>query len=130
MQQSKDYQNYFSQLEAGLPDHRDKRGKRHNLSFVCTCTIIALMNGRTTPSGIQRYIKNRFLDLCIAIQYTAHAPISCSQFWRIFGELDWASWNAVNELFFGITIDIRLWTEEIRELGNSINPYFLVFYKK
>ena len=88
------------------------------------------MNGRTTPSGIQRYIKNRFLDLCIAIQYTAHAPISCSQFWRIFGELDWASWNAVNELFFGITIDIRLWTEEIRELGNSINPYFLVFYKK
>ena len=64
------------------------------------------MNGRTTPSGIQRYIKNRFLDLCIAIQYTAHAPISCSQFWRIFGELDWASWNAVNESFFGITIPI------------------------
>lgn len=105
MQQSKDYKNYFTQLEEGLPDHRDNRGKRHNLWFVCTCSIIAVMNGRVTPSAIQRYIKNRFEDLCIAIEYEAHAPISCSQFWRIFGELDWASWNAVNESFFGITIE-------------------------
>jgi len=73
-----------------------------------------------------RYIKNRFLDLCIAIQYAAHAPISCSQFWRIFGELDWASWNAVNESFFGITIDIRLWTEW--ELGNwEIRLKFVIY---
>lgn len=104
MQQSKSYQNYFSHLEDHLPDHRDNRGKRHNLWFVCTCATIAIMNGRVTPSAIQRYIKNRFKDLCIVIGYEAHAPVSCSQLWRIFGELDWAAWNTSNESFFGKTI--------------------------
>ena len=39
-----------------------------------------------------------------ALKYDAHAPISLSQLWRLFGQLDWHSWKMVNESLFGAMI--------------------------
>jgi hypothetical protein len=42
-----------------IPDPRDNRGKKHRLPFVLAAVSLAIMAGRSSTSGIQRYIQNK-----------------------------------------------------------------------
>ena len=50
--------SFMDKLETIL-DPRDNRGKRHPLPFVLAAVSLAIMTGRSSVSGIQRYIQNK-----------------------------------------------------------------------
>ncbi len=128
MQQEISYKNYFERLTKNLKDPRDKRGKCHNLAFICCCVIIAIMNGRLYPTAIQRYIKNRHADLCNQLGHESKRAISLSQLLRVLRLIDWEVWNRANLAHFNQTIDIEIpsekeeqwWTTDGKELRGSI----------
>ena len=88
-----------------MPDHRDTRGRQHNLSFVMTGVLIALLHGRKTPSSIQRFIKNRLKHLKRWTGYPAEKAVSDTQLRRIIRGVDWVKYNEVNEEYFGVNIE-------------------------
>lgn len=88
-----------------MPDHRDTRGRQHNLPFVMTGILIALLHGRKRPSSIQRFIKNRLKDLKKWTGYSAEKAVSDVQLRRIVRGVDWARYNELNQEYFGITVE-------------------------
>jgi len=128
MQQEISYKNYFERLSKILKDPRNKRGKCHDLAFICCCVIIAMMNGRFYPTAIQRYIKNRHADLCEQIGHKSKRAISLSQLLRLLRLIDWEVWNAANLSHFNQTIHLEAisekeeqwWAIDGKELRGSI----------
>ncbi len=124
MQQSISYKNYYEQLSEQLLDPRDNRGKRHNLSFICCCVIIAIMNGRLYPTAIQRYIKNRHVELCEMLGAQSKKAISLSQLLRLLRLINWEQWNKLNIAHFNQCIEVKSQTQwqgiDGKELRGSI----------
>ena len=107
MQQEISYNKYSEELSKKLIDPRDNRGKRHNLVYICSCVIIAIMNGRLYPTAIQRYIENRHEELQEQLDNASKVPISLSQLLRILRLVDWEMWNSVNLAYFNESIEIE-----------------------
>ena len=66
---------YFDTLQAELKDHRDSKGKIHNLAFVLCGVVIAILHGRKSPSSIQRFIFNRHSEL---VEWTLFSNLQLS----------------------------------------------------
>ena len=93
--------SYFKNLSAKLPDTRDNRGKKHNLAYVMTGVLIAILHGRKKISSIQRFLKNRHADISKWTKYKAEKAVSDTQLRRIVREVDWQIYNSINQAYFG-----------------------------
>jgi predicted transposase YbfD/YdcC len=86
-------------------DPRDNRGKRHRLPFVLAAVSLAIMAGRSSASGIQRYIQNRIDWLRDITQRPQARPISRAQLPRILAVVDWQELSTVTEGHFGVRLE-------------------------
>ncbi len=97
---------FISALEI-LTDPRDSRGKKHNLTFVVCAVSIAIMAGRATVSGIERFIRNRIDWLTQLTGFLEATPISRAHLPRLLARIDWYSLNPIIEDYFGIRIELN-----------------------
>ena len=58
IQDTAQVKTFMDKLET-LLDPRDNRGKRHALPFVLATVSLAILAGRSSVSGIHRYIQNK-----------------------------------------------------------------------
>ncbi len=56
------FETFLQALEQ-LPDTRDNRGKRHSLIFIVAAVIFAILEGKSSTSSLQRYIKDKIIWL-------------------------------------------------------------------
>ncbi len=96
--------SFMDKLETIL-DPRDNRGKRHPLPFVLAAVSLAILAGRSSVSGIQRYIQNRIDWLRDITQRSQARPISRAQLPRILAVVDWQELNTVTEGHFGVRLE-------------------------
>ena len=96
-------QKFIEALET-LPDPRDNRGKRHELAYVLCCVTLAILSGRSYPSSIQRYIKNR-INWLRRITGRRDAPVvSRAQLPRILSVVDVKKLNELTFNHFGVRV--------------------------
>lgn len=95
----------FIDLLDKMEDPRDNRGKRHNLSFIITAVILAILTGRTTMSGIHRYISNQIDWLKDILNHPEATPVSRAQLPRIIAAVEWEELNQLVEEFFYVNIE-------------------------
>ena len=88
--------SFFEKLR-NVEDKRDNRGKRHDFSFILCGVCLAIMTGRSKPSSIYRYLRNRFSWLRRATDFRAKTNISLAQLYRF---LEKVSWEEINELIY------------------------------
>lgn len=117
---------YFETLQTDLKDHRDPRGKLHNLAFVLCGVVIAILHGRKSPSSIQRFLSNRHLELVEWTGFPSKSPISNAQLGRIVRDLDWVSYNSINIQFFGIKITEETDSDWVAVDGKELKGSILV----
>jgi predicted transposase YbfD/YdcC len=86
-------------------DPRDNRGKRHPLPFVLAAVSLAILAGRSSVSGIQRYIKNKIEWLRDVTHQPDARVISRAQLPRILAVVDWQELNRVTESQFGVRLE-------------------------
>ncbi len=96
--------SFMDKLET-LLDPRDNRGKRHRLPFVLAAVSLAILAGRSSVSGIQRYIKNKIEWLRDVTQQPDARFISRAQLPRILAVVDWQELNTVTESHFGVRLE-------------------------
>jgi predicted transposase YbfD/YdcC len=96
--------SFMDKLETIL-DPRDNRGKRHRLPFVLAAVSLAILAGRSSVSGIQRYIQNRIDWLRDITQRPQARPVSRAQLPRILAVVDWQELNTVTEGHFGVRLE-------------------------
>ena len=85
-----------------LKDCRDKRGRRHTLTFVLCGVTLAILSGRTTLSSIQRYLVNRLKWLRQVTGESAGSAVSRAQLPRILSGVDRPALNDLTMKHFGI----------------------------
>jgi predicted transposase YbfD/YdcC len=90
-----------------LTDKRDNRGKRHVLAFVVGGVILAIMSGRSSASGIHRFIQNRLKWLRRVLGYREAKAVSRAQLPRILDDVDWPALNEIVEEHCGVRIEVR-----------------------
>jgi len=101
----KDIGNFINALER-LPDPRDKRGKRHLLTFVIPAVTMAILSGRSKVSSIHRYICNRIEWLREVTKIYNATPISRAHLPRLLEQQDWLELNIIIEEHFGMGLDM------------------------
>ena len=115
---------YFNTLQTDLEDHRDPRGKLHNLAFILCGVVIAVLHGRKSPTSIQRFMSNRHSELIEWTGFQSKSAISITQLGRVVRELDWSTYNCINAQYFGVEITEKEESEWIavdgKELKGSI----------
>lgn len=79
----------FLQALEQLPDARDKRGKRHSLVFIVAAVIFAVLEGKSTTSSLQRYIKDKITWLKEITEIEDATPISRAHLPRLLNKVDW-----------------------------------------
>jgi len=102
----KQTRSFFEEL-SNLEDKRDNRGKVHDFAFVLCGVCLAIMTGRSKPSSIYRYLRNRFRWLRRATKFKARTALSLAQLYRF---LEQVSWEALNDLIyqhFQFQIDVK-----------------------
>lgn len=92
-------------MQTELEDHRDPRGRVHNLGFVLSGVLVAILLGRNRLSSIQRFIANRFEDLCAWTGCQAEKAVSDTQLRRILRGVDWEKYNELNAAHFNLKIE-------------------------
>ena len=95
----------FVEALGKLPDHRDNRGKRHILAFIVVSVVLALLVGRSTTSGIFRYIRNKIEWLRTVTGIPDAKSISRAHLPRLLEGLDWDELNALIEAHFGVRLE-------------------------
>ncbi|MCX7206440.1 MAG: ISAs1 family transposase [Proteobacteria bacterium] len=97
--------SFIEILDRTLPDHRDNRGKRHNMAFAITCFLLATLSGRHKISSIHRFISNK-LDWLRNITGMKEATIiSRAHLPRLLNGLDWVALDALICRVFDVKID-------------------------
>ncbi|MDP2099994.1 MAG: ISAs1 family transposase [Methylobacter sp.] len=84
-----------------LPDLRDNRGKRHSQVFLIATFAFATLVGRSTVSGIHRYMNNKIDWLREVTGYKEATPVSRAHLPRMLGNLDWLVLSCVINDCFG-----------------------------
>ena len=100
----KEINNFIAALSQ-LPDHRDNRGKRHHLAFIIVSVVLALLVGRSTTSGIFRYIRNKIEWLRTVTGIPDAKPISRAHLPRLLEGVDWNELNVLIEKHFGVCLE-------------------------
>ena len=79
----------FLQALEQLPDSRDKRGKRHSLVFIIAAVIFAILEGKSSTSSLQRYIKDKITWLKKITEIEDASPISRAHLPRLLDKINW-----------------------------------------
>ena len=85
--------SFLGVLREQLPDARDNRGKRHNLTFVVVAVAVALTCMCKTLSSVQRFIENRLDWLRSSTGMPVAKAVSRAQLPRILDGVDLAALN-------------------------------------
>jgi hypothetical protein len=93
----KSFLNALSQIE----DKRDNRGKHHDLTFIITAVILAILCGRSKTSSIHRFIKNRIDWLRKITQIKQLKIISRAHLPRLIDKVNWTSLDHIIQQHFG-----------------------------
>lgn len=101
----------FVEALGSAPDPRDRRGRRHELVFVVSAVVLAILIGRSRTSSIYRFIRNRLAWLREVTGKAQAKAISRAQLPRLLARLDWVELNALIEAHF----DVRLACNENQE---------------
>ena len=124
----------LSALQA-VPDHRDNRGKKHQLASVLALAVAAVLCGAKSLYAIAQFGRDLDLDLQHALGFRKHKPPSVATIFRIFRDLDHAAlestlarWFAQLELAAGEGIAID--GKELRGSGppHAGRTYLLAAY--
>ena len=83
----------FIEIIKKLPDNRDNRGKKHDLSFLVITVVFALLSKRSTVSSIQRYMTNKIRWLRKVTQMPDAKPVSRAHLPRMLALLNWDDVN-------------------------------------
>jgi len=93
-------------LQAELTDSRDVRGKKHELAFVITCFVVAIIKRYDLLSlaKIHRTMK-RIHDECASeVESPSKKCISRIQLSRVLEDTDFEEFNRLTERFFGFAV--------------------------
>lgn len=113
-------------MQAELPDSRDSRGKKHELAFVITCFIVAILKryDLLSLSKIHRTMKHVHDECALAVGSQSKTCISRVQLTRVLEDSDFESFNRITEGFFGFAVskEKKQWKAiDGKELRGSIN---------
>ena len=75
-------------LRHNLSDYRDNRGKRHDLAFVLTCTLLAICSGKVLIAEIARFLGHYHWVLFQLLDHESPKPVSDPQLRRILSSVD------------------------------------------
>ena len=81
-------ENFLKTLEQ-LPDPRGKQGQLHTLPFIVFAIMLAILEGKSSTSSLQRYIKNKISWLRKITKIEKATPISRAHLPRILEIIDW-----------------------------------------
>ena len=84
-----------------MTDERDNRGKRHSQVFLIATFVFATLVGRSTVSGIHRYMSNKINWLREVTGYKEATPVSRAHLPRMLANLDWLALSCVITDCFG-----------------------------
>ncbi|WP_169578073.1 ISAs1 family transposase [Rudanella lutea] len=89
-------------MQNHLPDSRDNRGKRHDLAFVLTGLLWALLRsgGQLSLSKLHRWLVREHDWLVKQTGQASRKPISDPQLRRVLAGLDYTCYNTLNAQFF------------------------------
>ena len=90
-----------------IPDNRDNRGKKKDLfpAVIIVGFVSATLMGRSTVSGIHRFIENRIKWLRKVTGYESAEHISRAHLPRFLNQLNWTALNSLIEQHFGIRLE-------------------------
>lgn len=84
-----------------IRDERDNRGKHHDLSFIITAVILAILCGRSKTSSIHRFIENRINWLRVITCIKQAKVISRAHLPRLIDQVNWTSLDQIIQQHFG-----------------------------
>ena len=93
--------SFVELLKRDFPDHRDERGKRHSLVFTITAFVLGILRGRSTVSGIHRFIESNLPKLHELTGIPQINAISRAHLPRLVAGLDWPTLDRLIERSFG-----------------------------
>jgi DDE_Tnp_1-associated len=114
--------SFYEQLK-GLSDVGDRRGKRHDLSFVLFGVILCVISGRSTVSDLQRYIKNRIEWLREIVGEPEAKIVSRAQLPRILAGVNVAALNKIIEKQFAYRLQKQSDSEWIAIDSKMLNGH-------
>lgn len=93
-------------MQIHLTDSRDQRGKRHELAFVLTALLMALLRSTTAlkVAALHRAMKRDHQQIGDETGFMAPRCVSDAQLRRILQTLDYEAYNQVNALYFGVLV--------------------------
>jgi predicted transposase YbfD/YdcC len=117
---------YFEHLQSRLVDKRDNRGKRHELAFVLTGFLLAILRSGTQlqVASLQRRMQKEHQGLCEELGYESTSPISDAQLRRLLAGVDYQAYNVLNKAYFGVELSeqTRAWQAvDGKELRGTID---------
>lgn len=86
-------------------DPRDSRGKKHDLHFVLTCVLLAVLSGKVLISEIYRYLHRHHVILCDLMNVQSERSISDTQLRRLLAIVDAIELQQINSEYFGFVSD-------------------------
>lgn len=81
-------ENFLKTLEQ-LPDPRGKQGQIHTLPFIVFSVILAILEGNSSTSSLQRYIEGKISWLKEITKMEKATPISRAHLPRLLEIIDW-----------------------------------------
>lgn len=72
-----------------LPDSRGKQGRRHSFDFIVFAVMLAVLEGNSNTSSLQRYIENKITWLKEITKIDDATPISRAHLPRLLNLIDW-----------------------------------------
>jgi DDE_Tnp_1-associated len=97
---------YYQELQNHLSDPRQDKGKRHELALILTTLLLAILRsvGNLKVSVIHRQMKREHEGVLSLLGLKKRKFISDSQFRRVLNSIDYQSYNALNDAYFGVSI--------------------------
>ena len=93
-------------LTKKIIDKRDNRGKRHDLAFIIMLVLLALLSGRSSVSGIHRFMRNRYGGIVLALgdkMQVSKGCISRAQLPRVLAIIEWTNLFELSCSFIAIS---------------------------
>jgi hypothetical protein len=94
---------YYQELQNHLSDIRNDKGKRHELALILTTVLLGILRsvGKLKVSVIHHQKRREHEGILSILGLKMRKFISDSQFRRVLNSIDYQSYNALNDCYFG-----------------------------
>lgn len=96
--------SYFETLRIEISDSRGQQGKVHDIAFVLSGVLLAVLVGKRRIAEIHRWIANQFDWLKETTGFLAERPVSDAQLRRILRGVDYEGYNETNRRYFDVEV--------------------------